>query len=103
MFDPIDINHLSAASVSHDRVDEMSITNYEASLLYVTVENKRQYFHEIGANLPDFARNESNSPYYLLILGNNKNLGRIPLIHGQTTPKAWLKMSRPKILICNNF
>ena len=25
------------------------------------------------------------------------------LIHGRETPKAWLKMSRPKSLSCNNF
>ena len=49
---------LSAASASHDRLDELSMTNYEASLLYVTVENKRQYFYEIGANLPDFEGND---------------------------------------------
>ena len=48
----------SAGSASHDRVDDLSITNYEASLLYVTVENKRQYFHEIGADLPDFECND---------------------------------------------
>ena len=33
---------------------------------------KMQYFHEIRANLPDFAPNDPYSPHYLLILGNKK-------------------------------
>ena len=38
-----------------------------------------QYFHEIGANWVDFARNGLYCPNYLFTFGNKKNLGRIPL------------------------
>ena len=40
---------------------------------------KLQYFHEIGANWLDFAKNGLYNPSYLFILENKNNLGRIPL------------------------